>query len=400
MTFDLVLDNFGSGNQVTNPEGKLVAGSSIDIKLGCADPSCTAWAGVEQATSGVTNGNIFEVLSTHSSSGWIPNTGIQGGDDIGVSIESYPAAGTAHVSLTFNSDLYYSGKTNGGTSHCDAAEDCEYTVLGTVVATVVNDPISYTSAPTLMVASSANAAVLTDSRCYGNDGSNKWSFEGRSNAEFQAPSPPAAPSPSIPPLAPAPPGSTIAYVEETTSTFGIVLTGDYSAMDQTAKDTLIQSLVDFYTNEVCAGQPASECSVSVTLSAAVARRTLRARRSLSTTAGIAAEVQAKATSDAAKAQLVAKTVSNTAPAPSQEATGNRAVTLAPQAATIETETKAVQKVIVSTATGDVHVHHAGGGGTDIRGYDNAVFNLVSTTSTSLNARFTYANFTLSPVCFA
>lgn len=50
----------------------------------------------------------------------------------------------------------------------------------------------------------------------------------------------------------------------------------------------------------------------------------------------------------------------------------------------------------ATATGDVHVHHAGGGSTDIKGYDGGIFNMHQAANISLNAKFTYANFTLSP----
>jgi hypothetical protein len=48
------------------------------------------------------------------------------------------------------------------------------------------------------------------------------------------------------------------------------------------------------------------------------------------------------------------------------------------------------------ASGDLHVHHAGGGRTDIKGYDGAFFNMHQVANMSLNARFTYANFTLAP----
>lgn len=42
------------------------------------------------------------------------------------------------------------------------------------------------------------------------------------------------------------------------------------------------------------------------------------------------------------------------------------------------------------------MHHAGGGSTDIKGYDGVVFNMHQAANISANARFTYANFTLSP----
>lgn len=48
------------------------------------------------------------------------------------------------------------------------------------------------------------------------------------------------------------------------------------------------------------------------------------------------------------------------------------------------------------ASGDLHVHHAGGGRTDIKGFDGAFFNMHQAANISLNARFTYANFTLAP----
>ena len=46
------------------------------------------------------------------------------------------------------------------------------------------------------------------------------------------------------------------------------------------------------------------------------------------------------------------------------------------------------------AAGDVHVHHAGGGAMDVRGYDGAVMNMHQAANLSLNARFTYTNFSL------
>jgi hypothetical protein len=48
------------------------------------------------------------------------------------------------------------------------------------------------------------------------------------------------------------------------------------------------------------------------------------------------------------------------------------------------------------ATGDLHVHHAGGGRTDIKGIDGGIFNMHQAANISINARFTYANFTLAP----
>jgi hypothetical protein len=49
-----------------------------------------------------------------------------------------------------------------------------------------------------------------------------------------------------------------------------------------------------------------------------------------------------------------------------------------------------------TASGDLHIQHPGGGRTDIKGYDDVVFNMHQAANASLNARFTYANFTLAP----
>mmetsp|Transcript_72868 Transcript_72868/g.121611 ORF Transcript_72868/g.121611 Transcript_72868/m.121611 type:complete len:932 (+) Transcript_72868:57-2852(+) len=46
------------------------------------------------------------------------------------------------------------------------------------------------------------------------------------------------------------------------------------------------------------------------------------------------------------------------------------------------------------ATGDVHIHHASGGRTDVKGYDNAIINMFQSANLSVNARFTFANFTL------
>lgn len=50
----------------------------------------------------------------------------------------------------------------------------------------------------------------------------------------------------------------------------------------------------------------------------------------------------------------------------------------------------------ATASGDLHLHHAGGGRTDVKGLDGAVLNFHQAANASLNARFTYANFTLAP----
>ena len=51
----------------------------------------------------------------------------------------------------------------------------------------------------------------------------------------------------------------------------------------------------------------------------------------------------------------------------------------------------------SSASGDVHLHHPGGGRTDVRGpFDGALLNMVQTANLSVNARFTFSNFTLAP----
>jgi len=47
-----------------------------------------------------------------------------------------------------------------------------------------------------------------------------------------------------------------------------------------------------------------------------------------------------------------------------------------------------------TGSGDVHVHHAGGGTMDVRGIDGAVVNMHQAANISINARFTYTNFSL------
>lgn len=50
----------------------------------------------------------------------------------------------------------------------------------------------------------------------------------------------------------------------------------------------------------------------------------------------------------------------------------------------------------ATASGDVHLQHAGGGLIDVRGFDGTVLNMHQAANASLNSRFTYANFTLAP----
>ena len=50
---------------------------------------------------------------------------------------------------------------------------------------------------------------------------------------------------------------------------------------------------------------------------------------------------------------------------------------------------------VATGSGDVHIHHAGGGILDFKGYDG-VFNLLQSKHFSVNANFEQTNFTLSP----
>jgi len=50
----------------------------------------------------------------------------------------------------------------------------------------------------------------------------------------------------------------------------------------------------------------------------------------------------------------------------------------------------------ASATGDLHLHHAGGGRTDVKGIHAAVCNLHQASSASLNARFEYSSFLLSP----
>lgn len=53
--------------------------------------------------------------------------------------------------------------------------------------------------------------------------------------------------------------------------------------------------------------------------------------------------------------------------------------------------------VAASASGDLHVHHAGGGSFDFRGpLDGAVCNLFQARGASLNAEFTFANFTLAP----
>ena len=44
----------------------------------------------------------------------------------------------------------------------------------------------------------------------------------------------------------------------------------------------------------------------------------------------------------------------------------------------------------------MHLRHAGGGSFDLRGFDGALCNMVSAANLSLNARFTFVNFTLAP----
>jgi hypothetical protein len=50
----------------------------------------------------------------------------------------------------------------------------------------------------------------------------------------------------------------------------------------------------------------------------------------------------------------------------------------------------------SSASGDVHLRHAGGGSFDVRGLDGGVFNMFQAANLSLNARFTASSFTLAP----
>jgi hypothetical protein len=56
----------------------------------------------------------------------------------------------------------------------------------------------------------------------------------------------------------------------------------------------------------------------------------------------------------------------------------------------------VSLVSEATSTGDLHVHHAGGGQTDIKGVDGAVCVLHQSANVSLNALFTFADFTPAP----
>ena len=51
---------------------------------------------------------------------------------------------------------------------------------------------------------------------------------------------------------------------------------------------------------------------------------------------------------------------------------------------------------VGSASGDLHIIHAGGGRTDLMGLDNTVLSMHQSADAALNARFTYANFTLGP----
>jgi hypothetical protein len=52
---------------------------------------------------------------------------------------------------------------------------------------------------------------------------------------------------------------------------------------------------------------------------------------------------------------------------------------------------------VSSASGDVHLHHAGGSSFDVRGpSDGALLNMLQVSNLSVNVRFTFANFTLGP----
>jgi hypothetical protein len=64
--------------------------------------------------------------------------------------------------------------------------------------------------------------------------------------------------------------------------------------------------------------------------------------------------------------------------------------------TTETKSVVVFEEAGGTATGDLHIHHAGGGSTDVKGLDGKVLNLHQAANASLNARFTFANFTLAP----
>ena len=49
------------------------------------------------------------------------------------------------------------------------------------------------------------------------------------------------------------------------------------------------------------------------------------------------------------------------------------------------------------ATGDLHIHHAGGGTCDVRGeHDGVVANMIQTDDMSLNCRFKMSNFSLAP----
>jgi hypothetical protein len=101
-----------------------------------------------------------------------------------------------------------------------------------------------------------------------------------------------------------------------------------------------------------------------------------------------------ATGGEAAAALKVKTQVETVPEPSTEAAGGRTVQSVSQPE-VTTETVAIVSTPAS-ATGDLHIHHAGGGKTDVKGIDGEVCNLHQAANASLNARFTYANFTLAP----
>ena len=56
----------------------------------------------------------------------------------------------------------------------------------------------------------------------------------------------------------------------------------------------------------------------------------------------------------------------------------------------------VEDCNTGTASGDLHVHHAGGGSMDIRGFHGRVMNLHQAGNISLNAKFIVDKYTLAP----
>ena len=94
--------------------------------------------------------------------------------------------------------------------------------------------------------------------------------------------------------------------------------------------------------------------------------------------------------------MKAKSVDNAAIAPSEKILASSGLTVekAPEKAVVTMTLVPVMQP--ASASGDLHIHHAGGGATDIRGIDNAVCNLHQARGISLNGRFTFANFTLAP----